>query len=70
MRLVAAARRPLIWAGGGALRADAGDAVRALAHKLCAPVITTYMSRGLVSPDDPWVAAGPGARPRGRRAVG
>ena len=59
MRLVAAARRPLIWAGGGALRADAGDAVRALAHKLCAPVITTYMSRGLVSPDDPWVAAGP-----------
>ena len=27
MRLVAAARRPLIWAGGGALRADAGDAV-------------------------------------------
>ena len=59
VRLVAAARRPLIWAGGGALRADAGDAVRALAHKLCAPVITTYMSRGLVSPDDPWVAAGP-----------
>jgi thiamine pyrophosphate-dependent acetolactate synthase large subunit-like protein len=57
--LIADARRPLIWAGGGALRADAGDAVRALAHKLCAPVITTYMSRGLVSPEDPWVVAGP-----------
>ena len=57
--LIAAARRPLIWAGGGALRADAGDAVGALAHKLCAPVITTYMSRGLVAPDHPWLVAGP-----------
>jgi acetolactate synthase-1/2/3 large subunit len=59
VRLIAAARRPLIWAGGGALRADAGGAVRALAHKLCAPVITTYMSRGVVPPDDPWAVAGP-----------
>ena len=57
--LIAAARRPLIWAGGGALRADAGEAVGALAHKLCAPVITTYMSRGLVAPDHPWSVAGP-----------
>jgi acetolactate synthase-1/2/3 large subunit len=59
VRLIAAARRPLIWAGGGALRADAGDAVGALAHKLCAPIITTYMSRGLVAPDHPWAVAGP-----------
>ncbi len=57
--LIAAARRPLIWAGGGALRADAGDAVGALADKLCAPVITTYMSRGVISPDHPWAVAGP-----------
>jgi thiamine pyrophosphate-dependent acetolactate synthase large subunit-like protein len=57
--LIAAARQPVIWAGGGALRADAGDAVGALAHTLCAPVITTYMSRGLVSPDHPWAVAGP-----------
>jgi thiamine pyrophosphate-dependent acetolactate synthase large subunit-like protein len=59
VRLIAAARRPLIWAGGGALRADAGDAVGALAEKLCAPVITTYMSRGLVPPDHPWAVTGP-----------
>ena len=59
VQLIAAAGRPLIWAGGGALRADAGDAVGALAHKLCAPVITTYMSRGLISPDHPWAVAGP-----------
>jgi acetolactate synthase-1/2/3 large subunit len=59
VRLIAAARRPLIWAGGGALRADAGDAVGALARKLCAPVITTYMSRGLVAPEHPCAVAGP-----------
>jgi thiamine pyrophosphate-dependent acetolactate synthase large subunit-like protein len=57
--LIGGARRPLIWAGGGALRADAGDAVAALADKLCAPIITTYMGRGLVAPDDPWNVAGP-----------
>src|ERR1700744_3885473 len=59
VQLIAAAHRPVIWAGGGALRADAGDAVTALAHKLCAPVLTTYMSRGLMAPDDPWNVAGP-----------
>jgi acetolactate synthase-1/2/3 large subunit len=57
--LIATARRPLIWAGGGALRAGAGEAIGALARKLGAPVITTYMSRGVVSPDDPWTVAGP-----------
>jgi acetolactate synthase-1/2/3 large subunit len=59
LALIAAARRPLIWAGGGALRGEAGDAVGALADKLCAPVITTYMSRGLIPPDHPWAVAGP-----------
>ena len=58
MRLIAAARRPLIWAGGGALRADAGDAVGALAQRLSCPVITTYMSRGLLAPDHPCAVAG------------
>ena len=59
VRLIAAARRPLIWAGGGALRADAGDAVGALAQRLSCPVITTYMSRGLLAPDHPCAVAGP-----------
>jgi thiamine pyrophosphate-dependent acetolactate synthase large subunit-like protein len=63
VHLIAAARRPLIWAGGGALRADAGDAVGALAHKLCCPVITTYMGRGLLPPDHPCVVAGPAHAP-------
>jgi acetolactate synthase-1/2/3 large subunit len=45
------ARRPLIWAGGGAR--DAGEAVRALAERLAAPVITTYGAAGLLPPRHP-----------------
>ncbi len=47
------ARRPLIWAGGGALQADAGDAVARLAERLVAPVMLTYSARGLLPPDHP-----------------
>ncbi len=45
-RLVAAARRPLILAGGGARRAEA--ALRALAEKRGAPVVQTANARGLM----------------------
>jgi acetolactate synthase-1/2/3 large subunit len=44
------ARRPLIWAGGGALAADAGAAVADLAERLVAPVLLTYSARGLLPP--------------------
>jgi acetolactate synthase-1/2/3 large subunit len=47
------AERPLIWAGGGALRSGAGEAIGALAARLSAPVITTYMARGLLGTDHP-----------------
>jgi acetolactate synthase-1/2/3 large subunit len=47
------ARRPLIWAGGGALQADAGAAVARLAERLVAPVMLTYSARGLLPPDHP-----------------
>jgi thiamine pyrophosphate-dependent acetolactate synthase large subunit-like protein len=46
-------RSPLIWAGGGALQADAGAAVALLAERLVAPVILTYSARGLLPPDHP-----------------
>ena len=36
---LAHARRPLIWAGGGAIQAGAGEAVARLAERLVAPVI-------------------------------
>jgi acetolactate synthase-1/2/3 large subunit len=58
-RLLAEATRPVIWAGGGALRADAGELVGELALKLAAPVLTTYLSRGLLPPDHPCAVPGP-----------
>jgi len=57
--LLAGAERPLIWAGGGALRAGAGPAIGELALRLAAPVITTYMGRGLLPPDHPCAVPGP-----------
>ncbi len=44
-----AAERPLIWAGGGALRAGAGPAIGELARRLDAPILTTFGARGLLA---------------------
>lgn len=41
-----AARRPLVWGGGGVVRGGAWDALRALAERLDSPVATTYMGKG------------------------
>jgi acetolactate synthase-1/2/3 large subunit len=57
--LLASAQRPLIWAGGGAVRSGAGPVVGELALRLAAPVITTYMGCGLLSPEHPCAAPGP-----------
>jgi acetolactate synthase-1/2/3 large subunit len=51
--VLAAARRPIILAGGGALWAGAGDEVKQLALKLRCPVITTLNSKGLIDERDP-----------------
>lgn len=50
---LAKARRPVLWAGGGAIAAGAGDAVAAVAERLGAPVVTTYAGKGIVPPDHP-----------------
>jgi acetolactate synthase I/II/III large subunit len=47
--LLAAAERPLLWTGGGAL--DAG--VTALAERLGAPVLTSVGGRGAIAEDHP-----------------
>jgi thiamine pyrophosphate-dependent acetolactate synthase large subunit-like protein len=59
LALLDGARAPLIWAGGGALRAGAGAAVGELARRLAAPVVTTYGGRGLLAPDHPCAVCGP-----------
>lgn len=51
--LIATARRPLILAGRGAVRAGAHDALIALAERLGAPVCTTVLATGFFD-DDPW----------------
>jgi acetolactate synthase-1/2/3 large subunit len=55
--LIDSAEKILIWAGGGAARADAGIAIGALADSLNAPIVTTYGSRGLT--DHELVVRGP-----------
>jgi thiamine pyrophosphate-dependent acetolactate synthase large subunit-like protein len=61
--LLAGAARPVIWAGGGALRAGAGPLVGELAVKLTAPVITTFMGRGVLAPEHPCAVEGPAHAP-------
>jgi thiamine pyrophosphate-dependent acetolactate synthase large subunit-like protein len=57
--LVSRSRRPLVWAGGGALRAGAGEAVGRLAERLVAPVVLTYSARWLLPPGHPCLVAAP-----------
>lgn len=57
--ILAGAEAPLIWAGGGALRAGAGEAIGKLAERLAAPIIATFAARGLVPPDHPCLAPHP-----------
>lgn len=51
--LLAAARRPLIWAGGGAVLADASAELRIVAERLGALVLTTPEGRGAMPDDHP-----------------
>ena len=49
--MITRAERPVIYAGGGILKARAADALRALAEQTGIPVVTTLMARGAF-PDD------------------
>jgi acetolactate synthase I/II/III large subunit len=52
-RLLAGATAPVVWAGGGVLRSEAWDELRAVAERLGAPAATTYMGKGTVPEDHP-----------------
>ena len=47
------ARRPVVWAGGGAVTAGASEALSELAETLQAPVITTVTGKGAMSERHP-----------------
>jgi acetolactate synthase I/II/III large subunit len=51
--LLAGARRPVIWTGGGLVAAEGGAELRGLAEALGAAVITTSAGRGVMPEDHP-----------------
>lgn len=59
-RLILASERPVIYAGGGILKARAADALRALAELVDIPVVTTLMARGAMPDDHPLCLGMPG----------
>jgi acetolactate synthase-1/2/3 large subunit len=59
-RLIASARRPVIYAGGGILKARAAEALRALVDLTGIPVVTTLMARGAFPDDHPLCLGMPG----------
>jgi acetolactate synthase I/II/III large subunit len=58
--LILAAERPVLYAGGGILKARAAEALRELAELLDLPVVTTLMARGAFPDDHPLCLGMPG----------
>src|SRR5699024_11195566 len=54
---IVAAKRPVIYAGGGIIKAHAHEGLRRLAERLQLPVVTTLMARGAF-PDSHELALG------------
>lgn len=59
-RLITAARRPVIYAGGGIVRAEASALLRELVDLTQIPVVTTLMARGVVPDTHPLNLGMPG----------
>ncbi len=59
-RLIAAARRPVLYVGGGVIKAGASAALRQLAELTGIPVITTLMARGAFPDSHPQHLGMPG----------
>ena len=60
VRLITASVRPVIYAGGGILKARATEALRKLAELTGAPVVTTLMARGAFPDSHPLCLGMPG----------
>jgi len=52
-RVLSAAHRPVIWAGGGVMRSGGWEPLVELAERIDAPVATTYMGKGAIPEDHP-----------------
>ncbi len=59
-RLIGEARKPVLYVGGGVLKARAAEALRALAELTGIPVVTTLMARGAFPDSHPQCLGMPG----------
>jgi acetolactate synthase I/II/III large subunit len=59
-RAIRAARRPVVYAGGGIIKSGAHEGLRALAERLGLPVVTTLMARGAFPDSHPQHLGMPG----------
>jgi acetolactate synthase-1/2/3 large subunit len=58
--LIRSARRPVLYVGGGVIKARAAEELKQLAQALGAPVVTTLMARGAFPDDHPLCLGMPG----------
>jgi acetolactate synthase I/II/III large subunit len=59
-RMITEARRPVLYVGGGVIKADAGKELKELAEVTGAPVVTTLMARGAFPDSHPLHLGMPG----------
>jgi acetolactate synthase I/II/III large subunit len=60
VELIAQAKRPVLYVGGGVLKARAADVLRELAERTGIPVVTTLMARGAFPDSHPQALGMPG----------
>jgi thiamine pyrophosphate-dependent acetolactate synthase large subunit-like protein len=65
-RLLEKASRPVIWAGGGVIRAGASNALTRLAERLQSPVFTTTLGKGAIPENHPLAGGNTLLHPAGR----
>jgi len=68
--LIRAAKKPIIMAGNGIIRAGASDQLVAFAEKLCVPVATTFMAKGVIGFSHPLCLGSVGLQARDYIACG
>src|SRR5690606_33543307 len=60
VRLIEAAERPVLYVGGGIIKADAAAELQAFAEAANLPVVTTLMGRGAIPDSHPLALGMPG----------
>lgn len=60
VRRIEAAERPILYVGGGIIKAGGSDALRRFAELANVPVVTTLMGRGAISDEHPLALGMPG----------